>query len=71
MEYDQKYAMAMMLCFLFVLLVMLSSFAFVCGDYNIDCQALLKFKKGITSDLDGHLQSWNEANPIGNWTGVT
>ncbi|XP_062084746.1 putative receptor-like protein kinase At3g47110 [Humulus lupulus] len=46
------------------------SSAFVCEKYN-DCQMLLKFKKGITSDPHGNLQAWNEANPFCNWTGVT
>ncbi|KAL5566085.1 hypothetical protein UlMin_029249 [Ulmus minor] len=63
--------MAIIMFVFFVLLVLpTSSSAFVCKNYN-DCQALLKFKKGITSDPNGVLQAWNEANPFCNWTGVT
>ncbi|KAJ6918242.1 hypothetical protein NC651_012470 [Populus alba x Populus x berolinensis] len=36
-----------------------------------DCEALLKFKAGITSDPEGYVKDWNEANPFCNWTGVT
>ncbi|KAL5566087.1 hypothetical protein UlMin_029251 [Ulmus minor] len=63
--------MAIIMFVFFVLLVLpSSSSAFVCKNYN-DCQTLLKFKKGITSDPNGVLQAWNEANPFCNWTGVT
>ena len=43
--------------------------AFVCN--FTDCEALLKFKAGITSDPKGYVQDWNEVNPFCNWTGVT
>ncbi|KAL5566081.1 hypothetical protein UlMin_029245 [Ulmus minor] len=70
MAYNEKYVMAIV-CVFFVLLVLpSSSSAFVCKNYS-DSQTLLKFKKGITRDPNGHIQAWNEANPFCNWTGVT
>lgn len=67
---NMKFVTAMILCLFFVLVLMPCSSAFVCENYS-DCQMLLKFKKGITSDPHGNLQDWNEDNPFCNWTGVT
>ncbi|KAK9919826.1 hypothetical protein M0R45_028401 [Rubus argutus] len=61
---------AMVLCFFFILLVLPFNSAFLCEDSS-DCQTLLKFKEGLTSDPKGHLQTWNKANPLCNWTGIT
>ncbi|KAH0994823.1 hypothetical protein GBA52_018687 [Prunus armeniaca] len=71
MAYNLKNCVtAMMGCFLFILLVLPSSYAFLCEE-STDCHALLKFKEGLRSDPKGHLQTWNKANPFCNWTGIT
>lgn len=71
MGYDDQLCVKIsMLCLYSLLLVAPCISTFVCENYN-DCKALLKFKKGITSDPNGHLEAWNEANPFCNWTGVT
>ncbi|KAL6278623.1 hypothetical protein ACE6H2_022224 [Prunus campanulata] len=56
--------------FVFILLVLPFSSAFLCEE-STDCHALLKFKQGLRSDPEGHLKTWNEANPFCNWTGIT
>ncbi|KAI4364606.1 hypothetical protein MLD38_020675 [Melastoma candidum] len=52
-------------------LVQLSASAYQACENSTDCQALLKFKDGITHDPDDHLRSWNMGNPFCNWSGVT
>ncbi|KAF5952230.1 hypothetical protein HYC85_010174 [Camellia sinensis] len=49
-----------------------STSSFVCENFT-DCISLLKFKEGITSDPDGHLQTWNTStsSSLCNWTGIT
>ncbi|XP_062001940.1 putative receptor-like protein kinase At3g47110 [Rosa rugosa] len=71
MAYNLNYCITeMVLCFFFIVLVLPSKSAFLCEDSS-DCNTLLKFKEELTSDPEGHLQTWNEANPFCNWTGIT
>uniref|UniRef100_A0A2K2AAX3 non-specific serine/threonine protein kinase n=1 Tax=Populus trichocarpa TaxID=3694 RepID=A0A2K2AAX3_POPTR len=68
MAHNQNCNMAVpVFCLIFFL--MPGASAFVCN--FTDCEALLKFKGGITSDPKGYVQDWNEANPFCNWTGIT
>jgi len=68
MAHNQNCNMAVpVFCLIFFL--MPGASAFVCN--FTDCEALLKFKAGITSDPEGYVKDWNEANPFCNWTGVT
>ncbi|KAJ4829329.1 hypothetical protein Tsubulata_015560 [Turnera subulata] len=54
----------------FLLLPRTSTSGYVCADFE-DCQALIKFKEGITYDPNGALHDWNESKPFCNWTGIT
>ncbi|KAI4379041.1 hypothetical protein MLD38_016443 [Melastoma candidum] len=52
-------------------LVLLSASTYQACENSTDCQALLKFKDGITHDPEDYLRSWNTGNPFCNWSGVT
>ncbi|CAK7340703.1 unnamed protein product [Dovyalis caffra] len=69
MTIKQSFTIEMALFFCLIYFLLSTTSAFVC-DFT-DCQALLKFKTGITGDPEGHLQAWNESNPFCNWTGIT
>ncbi|KAI8028409.1 putative LRR receptor-like serine/threonine-protein kinase [Camellia lanceoleosa] len=69
-----SYHMKAMTVFSLIMCIALpsSTSSFVCENFT-DCISLLKFKEGITSDPDGHLQTWNTStsSSLCNWTGIT
>ncbi|CAL5330245.1 unnamed protein product [Camellia sinensis] len=73
MAYNPYHMKAMILFSLIICIALPSSTSsFVCENFT-DCISLLKFKEGITSDPDGHLQTWNTStsSSLCNWTGIT
>ncbi|KAH0994822.1 hypothetical protein GBA52_018686 [Prunus armeniaca] len=70
MAYNLNCIRATIGCFVFILLALPSSSAFLCEE-STDCHALHKFKQGLRNDPEGHLKTWNKANPFCNWTGIT